>query len=95
MNYTYKLMRQTDGTLLVTIQPLMNDIQKSIDGLMDIDISTLSSEDKQIFDLKILGLKTVYEFLGSLVQEQLLRDKQLEISRGNLFIQTGPTPTIN
>lgn len=90
MNYTYKLIRQTDGTLLVTVQPLMQDIENSIKQMMEIDVSALSKDDKQVFDLKILGLKTVYEFLGSLVQEQVLKDASAEL-KGTVTLDTGDT----
>lgn len=90
MNYTYKLIRQTDGTLLVTVQPLMQDIENSIKQMMEIDVSALSKDDRQVFDLKILGLKTVYEFLGSLVQEQVLKDASAEL-KGTVTLDTGDT----
>ena len=61
LEYTYKLIKQDDGELLVTVKPLMKDIESSINKMMEIDVDELSPENKQIFDLKILGLKTVYE----------------------------------
>ena len=44
-------------------------------------------EDKEIFNLKILGLKTIFEFLGALVQEQTLKDAAKELN-GTDNIQT-------
>jgi len=85
LEYTYKLIKQ-DGELLVTVKPLMNDIEKSIHQMMEINVDDLSTENKQIFDLKILGLKTVYEFLGALVQEQTLKDMGQEL-KGRVNIQ--------
>lgn len=85
LEYTYKLIKQ-DGELLVTVKPLMNDIEKSIHQMMEINVDDLSTENKQIFDLKILGLKTVYEFLGALVQEQTLKDMGQEL-KGRINIQ--------
>lgn len=64
----------------------MNDIEKSIHQMMEINVDDLSTENKQIFDLKILGLKTVYEFLGALVQEQTLKDMGQEL-KGRVNIQ--------
>lgn len=87
MEYTYKLFKGADDIIYVSVQPLMEDIKKSIEKMMDIDISELSVDNKQIFDLKILGLKTVYEFLGALQTEQFLKDKQQEL-KGNLPINT-------
>lgn len=80
MNFTYKLIKGSDNNLYVSVQPLMNDVNNSIVMLCKTDISKLSEVDRQAFDLKLLGLKTVYEFLGSLVTEQILKDKQLELS---------------
>lgn len=86
LEYTYKLIKQDDGELLVTVKPLMKDIESSINKMMEIDVDELSPENKQIFDLKILGLKTVYEFLGALVQEQTLKDLGQEL-KGRINIQ--------
>ena len=55
--------------------------------MMDIPIDTLTQEDKEIFNLKILGLKTIHEFLGALVQEQTLKDAARELN-GTVNIQT-------
>jgi hypothetical protein len=97
--YTYKLMKGADNELYVTVKPLMNDIQNSMEKMLEIDTTELSKENKQLFDLKLLGLKTVYEFLGALVTEQTLKDKAVEL-RGDIplntesnFTVTGMSPT--
>ena len=54
IEYTYRLAKDQDGELLVTVKPLMSDIEKSIHKMMDIPIDTLTQEDKEIFNLKIL-----------------------------------------
>ena len=87
IEYTYRLAKDQDGELLVTVKPLMNDIEKSIHKMMDIPIESLTEQDKEIFNLKILGLKTIYEFLGALVQEQTLKDAAHEL-KGSVNIQT-------
>jgi len=79
LEYTYKLTKDENGELLVTVKPLMNDIEKSIFSMMEIDIDTLPDNEKEIFNLKILGLKTIHEFLGALVQEQYLKDTAHEL----------------
>jgi len=79
LEYSYKLVKDESGELLVTVKPLMQDIEKSINKMMEIDVSELSEDNQRIFDLKILGLKTVYEFLGALVQEQTLKDLGQEL----------------
>jgi hypothetical protein len=87
IEYTYRLAKDQDGELLVTVKPLMNDIETSIQQMMNIPIDTLTNEDKEIFNLKILGLKTIHEFLGALVQEQYLKDAAREL-KGTVNIET-------
>lgn len=93
IEYTYKLFKGADNTIYVSVGPLMEDIQKSIEKMMEMDITELSQDNKQIFDLKILGLKTVYEFLGALQTEQFLKDKAQEL-KGNLPINTDSNFTL-
>jgi hypothetical protein len=88
INYTYKLIKGSDGHLYVSIQPLMKDIANSITQLQELDVSTLGQEDFNIYELKIKGLVTVYEFLGGFITEQQLKDKQQEI-KGNVTLNTG------
>lgn len=101
MEYTYKLFRGSDKHLYVSVGPLMNDIKNSIETMVDMDITNLSEENKKIFDLKILGLRTIYEFLGALEQEQFLKDKGQEL-RGEIplntdsnFTLTGASPQVH
>ena len=83
ISYTYKLIKGADNNTYVSVEPLMKDISNSVDKMAEIDISNLSSENKQIFDLKLLGLKTVYEFLGALCTEQTLREANAKL-KGNI-----------
>lgn len=76
MTNRYILQNGPDGVTWCPLQPLMEDINESINKLMNMDVSELSDENKHIFEMKILGLRTVHQFVGSLVQE-----KQLEILR--------------
>ena len=93
IQFNYKLIKGGDNHTYVSLEPLMDDIQKSVDKMMEIDISDLSSDNKQLFDLKLLGLKTVYEFLGALKTEQTLREKAQEL-KGNIPLTVTPvTPT--
>lgn len=71
MEYTYKLYRD-DGSLVVTVDPLVKDIEASIHQLMDMDVSELSDDNKHLFEMKILGLRTIHQFLGALQQENYL-----------------------
>ena len=77
--YTYKLIKGGDGYLYVSIQPLMKDIAQSVGKMQEMDISHLSDEQQRVFDLKMLGLTTVYEFLGAFITEQQLRDAASEL----------------
>lgn len=101
IEYTYKLFRGADTNLYVSVGPLMSDIKKSIDTMVDMDIEQLSPENKQIFDLKILGLRTIYEFLGALEQEQFLKEKGQELkgdvplNTENNFTLTGASPKVH
>lgn len=89
-NYTYKLIKGSDGHLYVSIQPLMKDIAESVKQMHSMDISHLSDENQRIFDLKMLGLTTVYEFLGAFITEQQLKDAAAELKGDvNLNITDG------
>ena len=87
IEYTYKLMKGGDGYLYVSIQPLMKDIAKSVAQMQSMDISHLNDENQRIFDLKMLGLTTVYEFLGAFITEQQLKDKAAEL-KGTVPLNT-------
>lgn len=101
IEYTYKLFRGADNHLYVSVGPLMEDIKKSIETMVDMDITQLNDDNKQIFDLKILGLRTIYEFLGALQQEQFLKDKKQELSgevplnTESNFTLTGASPKVH
>ena len=86
LEYSYKLIKDENGELLVTVKPLMSDIEKSINQMMEMDVTELSEDNQRRFDLKILGLKTIYEFLGALQQEQFLKDTAHEL-KGRINIK--------
>jgi hypothetical protein len=79
---SYKLERRSDGNIWVTIQPLMADIQVHFDNLHDMDTSEFTEQDQQLLQLKIIGLRAIYEFLGALKLEhelsELREKKQME-----------------
>ncbi len=87
IEYTYKLMKGGDGHLYVSIQPLMKDIAASVAQMHTMDVSHLSDEQHRIFDLKMLGLTTVYEFLGAFITEQQLKDAAAEL-KGTVPLNT-------
>jgi len=74
IEYTYKLYRDTDEQLVVTIDPLVKDIEISIEKMMDMNIDELSDDNKHLFEMKILGLRTIHQFLGALQQENYLKE---------------------
>jgi hypothetical protein len=90
ISYTYKLIKGADGHLYVSIQPLMKDIAESVRQMHTMDVSHLSDENQKIFDLKMLGLTTVYEFLGAFITEQTLRDANQEL-KGTVPLNTNDT----
>lgn len=94
ITYNYKLIKGGDNNTYVSVEPLMNDIQKSVDKMMEMNITDLSSENKQIFELKLLGLKTVYEFLGALRTEQMLKEENAKF-KGDVDLNTQSTYSVN
>jgi hypothetical protein len=74
IEYSYKLYRDDDEQLVVTVDPLVKDIEVSIQAMMDMNVDALSDENKHIFEMKILGLRTIHQFLGALQQENYLKE---------------------
>ena len=81
IEYTYKLYRDEEQQLVVTVDPLVKDIETSIQALMDMEVDDLSDENKHIFEMKILGLRTIHQFLGALQQEQYLKEYKAGITK--------------
>jgi hypothetical protein len=73
IEYTYKLYRDNEE-LVVTVDPLVKDIEISISKMMEMDIEELSDDNKHLFEMKILGLRTIHQFLGALQQENYLKE---------------------
>ena len=74
IEYSYKLYRDDENQLVVTVDPLVKDIEVSLEKMMDMPTDQLSDDDKHLFEMKILGLRTIHQFLGALQQEQYLKD---------------------
>ena len=87
IEYTYKLYRDDDEQLVVTVDPLVKDIELSIEAMMNMNVDDLSDENRQIFEMKILGLRTIHQFLGALQQEQYLKEYKTEL-KGQVNIET-------
>ena len=90
VEYTYKMIKGGDGHLYISVQPLMRDIAKSVAIMQQMDVSDLNENNQKIFDLKLLGLTTVYEFLGGFVTEQKLKDNASEL-KGTVPLNTHDT----
>ena len=73
IEYTYKLYRDNEQ-LVVTVDPLIKDIEISIQRMMDMNVDELSDDNKYAFEMKILGLRTIHQFLGALQQENYLKE---------------------
>jgi hypothetical protein len=71
---SYTLERREDKNIWVNIQPLMADIQKHFDNLHEMDTSEFTEQDKQLLDLKVIGLRAIYEFIGALKLEHELKE---------------------
>ena len=78
MKNTYSLERRSDGHIWVSIQPLMADIQKNYDSLLDMDISKFTQDDLDVLELKKLGMHSVYQFLGALAMEHKLKEEHIQ-----------------
>lgn len=74
IEYTYKLYRDDDERLVVTVDPLVKDIEISLEKMMSMNVDELSADNKHIFEMKILGLRTIHQFLGALQQENYLKE---------------------
>ena len=74
IEYTYKLYRDDNEDLVVTVDPLVKDIAVSIEAMMNMDVEDLNEENRHIFEMKILGLRTIHQFLGALQQENYLKE---------------------
>jgi hypothetical protein len=53
---------------------LVKDIEVSIEAMMNMNVDDLSDDNRQIFEMKILGLRTIHQFLGALQQENYLKE---------------------
>lgn len=73
MKTTYTLYREDDVTY-VSVEPLMNDALDALNKMKEIKTEGLDEVDKQQLRLKILGLESIYTFLGGLVTEQNLAE---------------------
>jgi hypothetical protein len=89
IEYTYKLYRDNQQQLVVTVDPLVKDIEVSLEKMMEINIDELSDDNKNLFEMKVLGLRTIHQFLGALQQENYLKEYKAGMTtelKGNINI---------
>lgn len=65
----YKLQAGPDGTVWVSVQPLMRDIQETLETLMETDIEFLTQEQQTHLGMKMVGLNAIQEFMQALLTE--------------------------
>jgi len=91
IEYSYKLYRDDDEQLVVTIDPLVTDIEKSLEAMMNMNIDELSDDNKHLFEMKLLGLRTIHQFLGALQQENYLKEYKAGLTtelKGQINVDT-------
>lgn len=84
---SYKLERRSDKNTWVNIEPLMADIQTNYNNLHDLDTSSFTEQDHELLELKMVGLRAIYEFLGALKMEQILKERREELALEQLNSQ--------
>jgi hypothetical protein len=90
IEYTYKLYRDNEE-LVVTVDPLVKDIETSLERMMEMNVDELSDDNKHLFEMKILGLRTIHQFLGALQQENYLKEYKAGITtelKGKINVDT-------
>jgi hypothetical protein len=76
LEYKYHVETGPDGIRWVSVEPLMDDIVASLNSLMNLpkeETDKLDEDGKHILEMKILGLRTVHEFLGSIITADNLK----------------------
>ena len=65
----YQIIKGPDGIAWVTIQPLLQDCREILDNAVNIDTETMTEAEKMGHDTTIIAIKSVIEFLNSLMIE--------------------------
>jgi hypothetical protein len=81
IEYTYKLYRDIEQQLVVTVDPLVKDIEMSLEKMMEMNIDELSDDNKYAFEMKLMGLRTIHQFLGALQQENYLKEYKAGLTK--------------
>jgi hypothetical protein len=83
-------LQKIDDKVWVDLRPLMNDVHDTLQQLCKVDISSMNAEEKRVYDLRLLGLQSVYTFLGALLAEYDIKEniKSAEAQLANVQITT-------
>ena len=65
----YEIVEGPDGIAWVTIQPLLQDCREILDKAVNIDTETMTEAEKMGHNTTIIAIKSVIEFLNSLLIE--------------------------
>jgi hypothetical protein len=71
----YQLVVGPDKTVWVSLQPLIEDANESLDKLSKVDTEGLSNIDADIMNFNVMGLKAISTFLSALVKEANSREE--------------------
>ena len=74
----YQLVVGPDKTIWVSLQPLIEDTNETLEKLSKVNTEGLSTIDTDIMDFNVLGLKAISTFLTALVDEANSRDNKDE-----------------
>jgi hypothetical protein len=76
LEYKYHVETGPDGIRWVSVEPLMDDIVASLEQLMKLpkeEFEKLDDDGKHVIEMKIVALRTVHEFLGSIITADNLK----------------------
>lgn len=65
----YHLQEGPDGVIWVSVQPLIQDCREILDNAISLDTSTMTDSEIKGVDFTIMSIKSVIEFLNSLLLE--------------------------
>ena len=84
----YQITKGPDGIAWVTIQPLLQDCREILDNAVNIDTETMTEAEKMGHDTTIIAIKSVIEFLNSLLIEFNMNNKEEETDAKDASRQT-------
>lgn len=70
----YDMQRGPDGTIWVTLQPLIHEVKQILENSKTITVTGMSKQEIRGIDFTILSLEAVFNFLKSLQAEQEVKE---------------------